>query len=130
MKATKLTYTDEQFAYLAQYESHFDCVIHKHYNPRPLPSAAFKTIRDIYHEATGSQLGGNPSCAQCVARVLRAAGGRWYDDKELRDAMAAEAAAKKAAQKPKSAPRKRKVSTDDKPTAKTRKTVKTAKKGE
>lgn len=121
----KLTYTDEQFNYLAQFESQFDCIIHRRYNPRPLARGAYEAIRDIYREATGSHIGGSASCSQCVARVLRAAGGKWYEDKELREEMAAQRAAEKAQK----AAKTRKVAKADKPVTKTRKTVKTAKKG-
>ena len=114
----KLTYTDEQFDYLAQFESQFDCIINRRYMPRPLARGAYEAIRDIYRAATGSHIGGSASCSQCVARVLRAAGGKWYEDKELREEMAAQKAAKP-----------RKVAKADKLITKILKAVKTAKNG-
>lgn len=88
-----MTYTDEQFKELAEFDGSFYTAVKLNY-ARPLRRGAIERIAQIHREATGSSLRGNPTCSDCIKRVLKVVGVHYLADKEERSALAE---AKKAA---------------------------------
>lgn len=112
-----MTYTDEQFTELSEFEEGFTTAA-KGY-ARQQRRGAIERIAEIHREATGSRIKGRGNCSACALRVLRLVGTYYFADKEERAALEAQKAAKS-----------HEVATADKSPKKTKKTVKTAKKAE
>lgn len=110
-----MTYNDEQFQELAEFEESY-LTAQKGY-ARPLRRGAIERIAEIHRAATGSRIKARGNCGECALRVLRLVGTYWLADKDERAALAAQRVSKS-----------HEVATADKSPKKTKKTVKTAKK--
>ena len=89
-----MTFNDEQFEALAQYEESFLTITRSNY-ARPVGYQNAKRIRDIAN-AAGMKTGWvNFSCARCISRLLRQVGTAWLADKAERIAQANDAEAAK-----------------------------------
>ena len=110
-----MTYNDEQFQALAEFEESY-MTAQKGY-ARPLRRGAIERIAEIHRAATGSRIKARGNCGECALRVLRLVGTYWLADKDERGALASQRVSKS-----------HEVTTDDKSSKKIKKTVKTAKK--
>lgn len=81
-----MTYNDEQFKTLAEFESAFRSAIRSNY-VRPNPGrSALATITLIHQTATGQRLPQSFSCSSCVLEILRTVGAAWIKDFDERSA--------------------------------------------
>lgn len=110
-----MTYNDEQFQELAEFEESY-LTAQKGY-ARPLRRGAIERIAEIHRAATGSRIKARGNCGECALRVLRLVGTYWLADKDERAALAVQRASKS-----------HEVTASDKSPKKIKKSVKTAKK--
>ena len=131
-----MNYTDEQFAALAPFEDNFRTAIGGEWTRRIRTPDQLR-IKEIYEAATKSRIPFNQGCGTCLLNLLKRAGRLFFQDKNEREVASepekpVEALAKQAQPEPPASPKTPQISTrkpnTGKPSAKSNKGRKSAKK--